>query len=54
LAVRLKYAGVPIEKIRVEDELKQAVSSVLESKGKVAYLLLNYTLLEQTHRIVDG
>jgi UDP-N-acetylmuramyl tripeptide synthase len=54
LAVRLKYAGVPIEKIRVEDELKQAVSSTLESKGNAAYLLLNYTLLEQTHRIVDG
>ena len=42
LAVRLKYAGVPVRKIRVEHDLK-ALAGTIESEEKPVFILPNYT-----------
>ncbi|WP_243174547.1 MurT ligase domain-containing protein [Desulfofundulus sp. TPOSR] len=53
MAVRLKYAGVPLKKIVVE-EMPRAVEHVLSGSGKTAYLLATYTALWPLERILSG
>lgn len=45
VAVRLKYAGVLLEKITVANEPESAVTTVLQGEGDGAYLLCAYTAL---------
>jgi len=45
MGVRLKYAGIPLEKITVEPCLKIAVERILDGPGQAAYLLATYTAL---------
>lgn len=47
MAVRLKYAGVPAERIAVEPELPRAVDTALESlpSGAMLYILPTYTAM---------
>jgi UDP-N-acetylmuramyl tripeptide synthase len=45
MGVRLKYAGVPLEKIVVEPHLKSAVERILDGAGQAAYLMTTYTAL---------
>lgn len=45
MAVRLKYAGVPMEKILVEGDLEQAVELALNGGGDRVFLLATYTAL---------
>ncbi|MCS5694527.1 Mur ligase family protein [Desulfofundulus thermocisternus] len=53
MAVRLKYAGVPLEKIVVE-EMSRAVERVLNGPGKTACFLATYTALWPVERILSG
>jgi UDP-N-acetylmuramyl tripeptide synthase len=52
MAVRLKYAGVPGEKIFVAGDLGQAISRVLEGQGSFVYLLSTYTALWPVQKIL--
>ncbi|MGB9804979.1 MAG: MurT ligase domain-containing protein [Desulfofundulus sp.] len=53
MAVRLKYAGVPLDRIMVED-MHRAVERVLNGPGATAYLLATYTALWPLERILSG
>ncbi len=52
MAVRLKYAGVPRDKIAVNPDLKQAVRKVLEGGNGQSYLFSTYTALWEVHGIL--
>ncbi|WP_242868760.1 Mur ligase family protein [Desulfotomaculum copahuensis] len=54
MGVRLKYAGVPVDKIRVCDSLTDAVRLVLDGPGRAACLLATYTALWPVERILSG
>lgn len=45
MAVRLKYAGVPMEKILIEGDLEQAVERSLGGEGERVFMLATYTAL---------
>ena len=45
MAVRLKYAGIPMDKIMVEGDLEQAVAKALAGQGERVFLLATYTAL---------
>lgn len=53
MAVRLKYAGVPVDKIRVISKMEEAVRSVLQAGGASACLLATYTALWPVERILS-
>jgi len=50
MGVRLKYAGVPLDKIIVEPDLEAAVDRILRAPGHQAYLLATYTALWPVER----
>lgn len=54
MGVRLKYAGVPPERIFVCAGLDQAVRRTLDGPGKCAYLLATYTALWPVEKILSG
>jgi len=53
MAVRLKYAGVPVNKVVVRD-MPEAVKYVLSGTGATVYILSNYTALWPLERILNG
>ncbi|GAB6157638.1 MurT ligase domain-containing protein [Desulfotomaculum varum] len=54
MALRLKYAGVPLEKITVTRELAVAIKEVLAGPGKITYLYTTYTALWPTQKVLCG
>lgn len=52
MAVRLKYAGVPLGKIVTEGRMEEAVRGVLRASGSSACLLATYTALWPVERIL--
>ncbi|MEW6572393.1 MAG: MurT ligase domain-containing protein [Bacillota bacterium] len=52
MALRLKYAGVPVQKIAVCPGFAAGVRQVLEGHGSVTYLLATYTALWPVERIL--
>lgn len=54
MAVRLKYAGVPLTKIATPGEMDRAVREVLERPGDMSFLLATYTALWPVERILKG
>lgn len=53
MGVRLKYAGVPLEMIKVENEFEVAVQRALESGGNLAFFLATYTALWPVEKILS-
>ena len=49
LALRLKYAGVPVDRLRVVPELSAALDQALADAGPRLYALPTYTALLQLH-----
>ncbi|MFA5383773.1 MAG: MurT ligase domain-containing protein [Eubacteriales bacterium] len=45
MGVRLKYAGVPVEKIIIEPDYSNAVKRIMAGAAKYTYLLATYTAL---------
>lgn len=45
MALRLKYGGIPVEKIRVSQDPNVGLEQLLEGSGSKAYILVNYTAL---------
>ncbi|NPV74351.1 MAG: Mur ligase family protein [Pelotomaculum sp.] len=52
MALRLKYAGIPAEKIFVRRDLRQAVKDVLAGRGGTAYLFSTYTALWPVQKVL--
>ncbi len=52
MALRLKYAGVPIGRIEVHPNIKSGVRRVLEGMGSVVYLLATYTALWPVDKVL--
>ncbi|MEW6447520.1 MAG: MurT ligase domain-containing protein [Bacillota bacterium] len=52
MALRLKYAGVPVQRITVCPGFAASVRQVLEGHGGVAYLLATYTALWPVEKIL--
>lgn len=53
MALRLKYAGVPQEKISVTHDMRLAVRSVLDSYAENSYFFSTYTALWDVHEILE-
>lgn len=53
IALRLKYAGVATNKIKVCSHQKSAVKEVLSGTGKTAFLLATYTALWPTKKFLE-
>jgi len=53
IALRLKYAGIPVEKITVNREIKPAVNSTLAGCGGSTFLFTTYTALWPVHKIIN-
>lgn len=52
MAVRLKYAGVPLEKIIIKNDLNRAIQDIMSGGAGSACLFCTYTALWQVHKIV--
>lgn len=52
MGLRLKYAGIPEEKIGLFSEMKSAVEKALAETGEVLYILVNYTALFSTQSLL--
>ena len=53
MALRLKYAGIPVEKIVVDHDLHRAIKNVLNSRAGTTYLFSTYTALWHVHKITE-
>jgi len=52
MALRLKYAGVPVEAIRVVPDLRAGIEAVLAGRGGCVYLFSTYTALWRSQAIL--
>lgn len=52
MALRLKYAGVPAEKITVNTDMRRAIKTALNGQAGSTYLFSTYTALRPVHKIV--
>ncbi len=52
IALRLKYAGVPVELVEVDDAMDQAIGKVLNEDVEIVYLLPTYTAVFQARELV--
>ncbi|MCL6547809.1 MAG: MurT ligase domain-containing protein [Alicyclobacillus sp.] len=53
MAVRLRYCGVPLDKISINRDMQQAIESVLAGGAGTSYLFCTYTALWPVHQIVN-
>jgi hypothetical protein len=54
IALRLKYAGVPVDKIVVYKNLGHGIKSALFGHSDMSYLFSTYTALWPVHKILNG
>ncbi|MCL6477202.1 MAG: MurT ligase domain-containing protein [Peptococcaceae bacterium] len=54
MALRLKYAGIPVSALVVVNDFKGAVKKVLEGEAPKSYILATYTALWPVERILSG
>lgn len=52
IALRLKYAGVSVELVELDDDMDQAIGKVLEEEVEIAYILPTYTAVFQARELV--
>ncbi|OPY58140.1 MAG: UDP-N-acetylmuramate--L-alanine ligase [Pelotomaculum sp. PtaU1.Bin035] len=53
MALRLKYAGIPVERIIIKRNIKSAIKKTLAGQAGSAYLFSTYTALWPVHKIVE-
>lgn len=53
MAMRLKYAGLPVSKLRVAGDFKEALQKTLGGEAEKAYILATYTALWPVERILS-
>ncbi len=54
MALRLKYAGIDENKLTVAETVEDAIDSVVKNLSDTGYVLLNYSLLFETQKILKG
>ena len=54
MALRLKYAGIDKNKLIIAENVEDAVHSVVKGTSEVGYILVNYSLLFDTQKILKG
>lgn len=54
MAVRLKYAGVPADKVTINENMTQAVKNTLTGSAGAAYLFSTYTALWPVQKIIKA
>lgn len=54
MALRLKYAGIDESKLTVSQTIEDAVDNVVKTESNAGYILLNYSLLFETQRLLKG
>ncbi len=52
MALRLKYAGIPLEQITVIKEMEPAIKKALQGPGELTYLFSTYTALWSAQKIL--
>ena len=52
IALRLKYARVPVELVEVDDKMDNAIEKLLNENVEIAYLLPTYTAVFQARELV--
>ncbi len=52
IALRLKYAGVPVELMEVDDDMDSAIGKVLNEEVEIVYLLPTYTAVFQARELL--
>ena len=52
IALRLKYAGMPVELVEVDDNMDGAIGKVLIEEVEIVYLLPTYTAVFQARELV--
>jgi hypothetical protein len=54
MAVRLKYAGVPADKVTTDENVTQAIKDTLNGSAGAAYLFSTYTALWPVQKIIKA
>lgn len=54
MAVRLKYADIPQDKIILEEDIKKAIFKLFDEEVEVIYIIVNYTALFYTQNILKS
>ncbi|MDD4237783.1 MAG: MurT ligase domain-containing protein [Desulfotomaculaceae bacterium] len=54
IALRLKYAGIPMDRIVVCKDMERGIRSVLDSRSDMVYLFSTYTALWPVHKILNS
>jgi len=54
MALRLKYAGIDQNKITILSTIEDAIGNVVETESNVGYVIVNYSLLFETQKILKG
>lgn len=54
MAVRLKYSDIPQSKIFIEEDIKNAITELMEDNIEIGYVLVNYTALFKTQDILKS
>ncbi len=52
IALRLKYAGVPVDLVEIHDDMDQAIGKVLKEEVEIIYILPTYTAVFQARELV--
>ena len=50
--LRMKYAGISLDKIHFEKDIQSAIRAMISNKNDVLYILTNYTPLFETRKIL--
>jgi len=54
MALRLKYAGWPVERIEVEPGIEESLDTALEAAPERLFALPTYTALLELHKVLSG
>ncbi|NLZ52058.1 MAG: DUF1727 domain-containing protein [Thermoanaerobacteraceae bacterium] len=54
VALRLKYAGIDENKLTVSETVEDAIDNLVKTDSDAGYILLNYSLLFETQKILKG
>ena len=54
MAVRLKYAGIPVEKVTIDDNITPAIKNTLSGGAGAAYLFSSYTALWTVQKAIKS
>ena len=54
MSLRLKYSDIDKKMVLIEDDIKKSIEKMLSQNGEVCYILVNYTALFTTQKILKA